>query len=163
MLVRRDLNLVPWLLVVLVLVIAGVVGALLAVRANSRDETARTAPALTVAAAPKQTTTAAAVSFAPAATAVTVPDVRGQTVSEARKTISAKGLVAEEQQVPSMLPKKTVVAQVPAPGTTMQRGDHVVVSVSLGPKKHTGSLGHSLKPHRDRPGQGHGRGNGHNQ
>jgi beta-lactam-binding protein with PASTA domain len=67
---------------------------------------------------------------------VTIPDVGGQRLSAARKTIRGAGLVTEVRRVPSRLPKNTVVAQSPVPGTTAKPADHVLVTVSLGSKKH---------------------------
>ena len=66
---------------------------------------------------------------------MTVPDVRGQKVSDARKTLREAGLVTEQRPVPNALPKKTVVAQSPRPGTSAKRGDHVLVTVSDGSRK----------------------------
>lgn len=142
-----------WLLVPLILAAGGGVGALLAVRANDRDQSARKArlPAaavLTVTESPPQTVPS--VAFAPALTAVTVPDVRGERLPDARKTLRKAGLVTEQRHVPSTLPKKTVVAQVPAPGTTAERGDDVVVGVSVGTKKHAGNR-HERPDHRHGP------------
>jgi beta-lactam-binding protein with PASTA domain len=81
------------------------------------------------------TTTAPAAPSEPSAAPVTVPDVRGEKLSEARKALRNAGLVTEERRVPSSLPKKTVVAQSPRPGTSAKRGDHVLVTVSDGSKK----------------------------
>jgi serine/threonine-protein kinase len=81
------------------------------------------------------TTTAPAAPSNPSAAPVTVPDVRGQKLSEARKALRDAGLVTEERRVPNSLPKKTVVSQSPKPGTTAKRGDHVLVTVSDGAKK----------------------------
>ncbi len=96
-----------------------------AVRLNVSGGQTHTAP----------TTTAPAAPTPPRAAAVSVPDVRGQKLSEARKALREAGLVTEERRVPNSLPKKTVVAQSPKPGTTAKRGDHVLVTVSDGAKK----------------------------
>jgi serine/threonine-protein kinase len=72
----------------------------------------------------------------PAVTTVTVPDVRGQKVGDARKELRAAGLVLEIRKVPSPLPKNSVVAQSPRAETARKRGDHVLVTVSRGPAKH---------------------------
>jgi hypothetical protein len=148
---RRDRW--SWLLVLLVLVGAAAVGALLAVRANSRDRPAPPAPDFTAAPAQKRVrpTTTAAVSFAPAPAAVTVPDVRGEKLPTARKALRDAGLVTDEQKVSSELRKNTVVAQVPAPGTAAKSGDHVLLRIAFGAKKEAGPGGHD-KGHSDRRG-----------
>jgi PASTA domain len=135
----------PWLVITLVLVIAGAIGALLAVRANDSETTARAAPVLTVAAAPRQEQQVRAAS----ATSVTVPDVRGEELPDAQEEIREAGLVADQRKVRSSLPKETVVAQSPAPGADAERGDHVVLTVSQGSKP----PGHEDK---DKRGHGHG-------
>jgi serine/threonine-protein kinase len=71
----------------------------------------------------------------PAVTRVTVPDVRGQKVSDARKQLRAAGLVLEIRKVPSSLPKNSVVSQSPHAGTSAKARDHVLVTVSRGPAK----------------------------
>jgi serine/threonine-protein kinase len=76
---------------------------------------------------------------APASTPVTVPDLQGQKLADARKTLRRAGLVTEVRKVPSSLPKDSIVAQSPKPGTTAKRGDHVFVTVSLGPKDGAGA------------------------
>jgi hypothetical protein len=79
-----------WLLVPLVLVAGGGVGALLAVHANSRDRIAKTVPAPAVAPAPLPTRnrpTAAA----PAPAAATVPRAGGEKASHARKALREAG------------------------------------------------------------------------
>src|SRR5262249_14086833 len=133
MLVRRRRHLRAWAAVLIVFAAAAALGAILAVRANRHDRRARPAPARTVVAAPTEAraaprTTAPAVSFS---AAVTVPRVIGEKVSEARKAIRDAGLIGDERRVPSELRKQTVVAQAPGPGTTAERGDRVVLAVSI--------------------------------
>ena len=84
-----------------------------------------------------QTTTTAPASPAPppAVAAVTVPDVRGQKVNDARKQLRGVGLVLEIRKVPSSLPKNSVVSQSPRPDAAAKRGDHVLVTVSRGAPK----------------------------
>ena len=134
----------PWLVIPLVLVVAGAMGALLAVRANGRETRGRPAPVFTVAAAPRQMQPARAES----AGSVTVPDVRGKKLPDAQKEIRDTGLVADRQETPSTLPKETVVAQSPAPGAHADPGDHVVLTVSQGSKPGP----------KDKDKHGHGRG-----
>jgi serine/threonine-protein kinase len=66
---------------------------------------------------------------------VSVPDVRGQRVGDARKQLREDGLVLEIRKVPSLLPKNTVVSQSPRPDTAAKHGDHVLVTVSIGEAK----------------------------
>ncbi len=84
-----------------------------------------------------QATTTAPASPAPppAVSAVTVPDVRGQKVNDARKQLRGVGLVLEIRKVPSSLPKNSVVSQSPRPDAAAKRGDHVLVTVSRGRAK----------------------------
>ena len=78
-------------------------------------------------------------SAAPAPATVAVPDVTGAKLLAARKLIRKAGLVTELRRVPNDLPKGTVVAQSPKPGTTAKRGGHVLVNVSLGPNPTAGA------------------------
>ena len=66
---------------------------------------------------------------------VSVPDVRGQKVGDARKQLREEGLVLEIRKVPNALPKNTVVCQSPHSDTAAKRGDHVLVTVSMGKAK----------------------------
>ena len=66
------------------------------------------------------------------AAGLTVPDVRGQKVNDARKELRRTGLVIDDRRVRIDLPKNSVVSQSPAPGTAARRGDHVLVTVSSG-------------------------------
>jgi beta-lactam-binding protein with PASTA domain len=63
---------------------------------------------------------------------LTVPDLGGKTLADARAALRRTGLVTEVRRVPSSLPAGTVVAQSPTSGATAMRGDHVFVTVSLG-------------------------------
>ncbi|HZO63004.1 MAG TPA: PASTA domain-containing protein [Gaiellaceae bacterium] len=69
---------------------------------------------------------------APAGTSVPVPDLRGEKINDARKTLREAGLVTEIRRVPNDQRKNTVVGQSPAPGTAAGQGDHVFVTVSTG-------------------------------
>jgi eukaryotic-like serine/threonine-protein kinase len=71
---------------------------------------------------------------APAAT-VAVPDLVGSTLGSARAELRADGLVTEIRRVPSSEPTDTINGQSPRAGTTAKRGDHVFLTVSLGPAK----------------------------
>jgi eukaryotic-like serine/threonine-protein kinase len=70
---------------------------------------------------------------------VTVPDVRGLKLLAARRQIRRAGLVTEFKRVPSNEPKGTVLGESPKPGETKKKGDHVRVTVSLGPKPSPGA------------------------
>src|SRR5262245_61056882 len=121
----RKWALWPWLVISLALVVAGAIGALLAVRANSRDTNTRPAPFLTVAPARRQTQPIRA---EPATKSVTVPDVRGEELRDAQEEIRDAGLVPDERKVRSSLTKETVIAQAPGPGTGVEAGDRVVLT-----------------------------------
>ncbi|HKP18946.1 MAG TPA: PASTA domain-containing protein [Gaiellaceae bacterium] len=64
---------------------------------------------------------------------VTVPDLVGGTLASARSQLRAEGLVTEIRRVPSQEPKDTVTGQSPGSGTTAKKGDHVFLTISLGP------------------------------
>jgi eukaryotic-like serine/threonine-protein kinase len=132
----------PWLVIPLVLVVAGAIGALLAVRANSREPSVQEAPLLTVAPAPRRMQPARASSSAESAEgSVTVPAVSGEKVSDARKAIREAGLVVDVTRVSSSSPKNTVVSQAPGQGANATLGDHVLLTVSVGPEKGRGHHG----------------------
>jgi serine/threonine-protein kinase len=63
---------------------------------------------------------------------VTVPDVEGNTLQEARLALRKAGIVMAIRYVPNEQPSGTVVAQAKAPGTDVKRGDHMLVTVSEG-------------------------------
>jgi serine/threonine-protein kinase len=94
---------------------------------------ATTAPAATAPAPPAPSTTTARTP--PAPTPVTVPNVVGEPLAQARATIRQSGLVTETRQVPSSQAQGTVVAQSPKAGTSAKRGDHVLINISQGPKQ----------------------------
>jgi eukaryotic-like serine/threonine-protein kinase len=110
------------------------------VRLNVAKAGATTAASTTTAPAPATTTPAATAppatttSARPVATRVTVPNVVGNPLAKARASIRKSGLVTEVRYVPNSQPEATVVAQSPKPGTSAKRGDHVLLTVSRGPK-----------------------------
>ena len=63
---------------------------------------------------------------------VTVPDVEGKTLQEARLALRKAGIVMAIRYVPNEQPSGTVVAQAKSPGATVKRGDHMLVTVSEG-------------------------------
>jgi beta-lactam-binding protein with PASTA domain len=133
-----------WLLALCVVVVGGVVGAGLAVWRNNERSEAPAPRVSTIRAAPKSAALAPAVhrNESQAAAGLTVPDVRGKKLPDARKQLRDLGLVAEVTRASSTLPKQTVVQQSPATGATAERGDHVVLTVSDGAKKDDKGNGH---------------------
>ena len=63
---------------------------------------------------------------------VTVPDVEGKTLQEARLALRNAGIVMAIRYVPNDQPSGTVVAQAKSAGATVKRGDHMLVTVSEG-------------------------------
>ncbi|MGB3698114.1 MAG: Stk1 family PASTA domain-containing Ser/Thr kinase [Gordonia sp. (in: high G+C Gram-positive bacteria)] len=63
---------------------------------------------------------------------VTLPDLRAQTQSEARQTLSQLNLEMAAVQVDSELPAGQVVSTSPEPGTTVQVGSIIQVQISRG-------------------------------
>jgi len=63
-----------------------------------------------------------------------VPDVVGQSESDAVSLLKAAGFDPDVQQVPSNEASGTVVAQKPKAGEKVQNGTHVLLNVSSGPK-----------------------------
>jgi eukaryotic-like serine/threonine-protein kinase len=94
--------------------------------------TPRTVRTTTTAPAPPPPATGSA---AQSDSSVTVPDLEGKTLTEARELLRSLGLVIEIRRVPNSLPRDTIVAQARKPGTTLERGDHLLVTVSSGPER----------------------------
>jgi eukaryotic-like serine/threonine-protein kinase len=130
-----DRELWPWLLVLLVLVVAGIAAAWYATRdtGSAKPQTVQT----TVAAAPAQPK--AEPKKKPQTTTVVeqvvVPDVVGQQQSDAVGTLQAQGLRASVTEVPSTQENGLVVAQSPHGGEKVDTGSAVAVNVSKGPTK----------------------------
>jgi len=78
---------------------------------------------------PTATTTTATTTAASA----TVPKVVGLSQSTAQRRIRAAGFLVRTTYVASSKPSGTVVAQRPAPGTSLRRGSPVRINVSSGP------------------------------
>ena len=69
-----------------------------------------------------------------ASTDVTVPDVVGRVVADARSVIAAVGLIARVQpECSSTIPNGVVISANPPEGTTLPKGSDVSIRVSLGP------------------------------
>lgn len=63
-----------------------------------------------------------------------VPDVVGQPQAAAQRRLRAAGFLVRTAYVVSSQPQRTVVAQRPAPGTSLRRGARVRINVSTGPQ-----------------------------
>ena len=113
---RRRPMLWPWLLALLVLVLAGLGTAY----ALSRDDDDEEAAPPTTATATRDTS----------AERVVVPDVVGTTSSEATATLREAGFEADLRSVPSDRPAGTVVAQDPAGGSEEPEGATVRLNVA---------------------------------
>jgi PASTA domain len=129
-----DRELWPWLLVLLVLVIAGLAAAWYATR-DSGTAAGPVTVQTTVAArsTPKPSTTAPATT-APTTTAppqiVVVPDLVGQGRDEAVRTLEAQGMRPDVRDVPSTQADGIVVSQHPAGGATVQAEAGVLLNVA---------------------------------
>jgi beta-lactam-binding protein with PASTA domain len=64
--------------------------------------------------------------------AATVPDVQGAELTGAAEQLAEAGLRAQVKYVPATEPRGRVVGQSRPPGTTLQRGDGVPLTVSIG-------------------------------
>jgi beta-lactam-binding protein with PASTA domain len=103
--------------------------------------TTSTTPVTTVATTTVATTVTAATTTTPATTTarppsrtVSVPDVVGQTQTQARQALRRAGLRWAVAYVHANLPFDQVVAQYPKPDATLKTGTKVRINVSLGPK-----------------------------
>lgn len=63
---------------------------------------------------------------------VRVPDLEGKKLIDARRLVRQVGLVIEIRRVPSAEPLGTVIAQAKKPDTRLNRGTHLLVTVSKG-------------------------------
>jgi eukaryotic-like serine/threonine-protein kinase len=68
---------------------------------------------------------------------VTVPDLRGKTLTEARKAVESSGLQVEveRQYYSTTVVEGRIVSQVPLGGTQVRRGWAIRVAESLGPQR----------------------------
>lgn len=107
----RRPTLWPWLLALLVLVLA-VLGTVYFLSRDDDDDAATTTAATT------------------AAQQVTVPDVVGRTVDDATTAMEAVGLEVSVVQVPSGVEPGTVVAQAPGGGNEVEDGTTVSLKVA---------------------------------
>jgi beta-lactam-binding protein with PASTA domain len=78
------------------------------------------------------TTTGGTTPTTPTTKSATVPGVVGLSQSAAQKRLHAAGFRVRTAYVASSKPSGTVVAQQPAPGTTLRRGAAVRINVSVG-------------------------------
>ena len=114
---RRMPTIWPWLLALLLLVLAGL-GALYLLARDDDDQSATTTTSATTTSA---TTTAAE---------RTVPDVVGTTSSEATQTLRDAGFEVNLVSVPSERPPGTVVAQAPPAGAEESEGATIRLNVA---------------------------------
>lgn len=66
---------------------------------------------------------------------IRVPDVRGQTISEARQQYGRRGfrLVVDDERFEAVTPPGVILDQFPAPGGWTKRGRRIHLAVSAGP------------------------------
>jgi serine/threonine-protein kinase len=120
---RRLPEIWPWLLALLVLVLAGLAAAYFITRDDDEPASTTTAPTASTTTATTDTTAAL----------VSVPDVVGTTSSEATATLRDAGFEANVVAVPSDRPSGQVVAQNPAAGTESPEGSTVRLNVAQAP------------------------------
>ena len=110
-------------LVVIALIVLGAVLAwLLTHRSNNDTNTTNTV------------TTVVTTQATPTVARVTMPDVRGQTLKQARSTLTSAGLKPTVTTVTSGKPAGTVVDQAPKSGAQLKKGATVTLSVSKPPR-----------------------------
>ena len=90
-----------------------------------------------VTSAARQVTSAAGIPppTAPAASSSTrnVPSLVGRTLADARRVLDARGLALAVRRTPSRRPRGLVLAQSPAPGERLVRGEKVLLIVAAAP------------------------------
>jgi eukaryotic-like serine/threonine-protein kinase len=64
---------------------------------------------------------------------VSIPDLVGKNINEARQQLSERGLQVVEQSVDSEKPADEVISQSPKPGTGVEKNAQVTLQVSKGP------------------------------
>jgi len=123
----------PWLLGLLVLVLAGV-GAAFYLSGDDEEPSATptTTQPTTDSTTTSDTTTGGTTQATTAVATTQVPDLVGAQSAEAQETLREAGLRANVQTVPSAQPGGTVVAQNPAAGTEVDEGSAVRLNVSAG-------------------------------
>jgi beta-lactam-binding protein with PASTA domain len=130
-----DRELWPWLLVLLVLILAGIAIVYFATRNDT--STARQASTQAVVVqprtAPSRSTTPALRSRAPLAR-VSVPRLVGLPTPTALKRLRQLGFMGATHNVFSDKPRNVVVAQTPGSSRKLTRGDTVLLNVSKGPQ-----------------------------
>jgi len=129
----------PWLLVLLLLVIAGIAAAWYATRdsggASSLPPTRLTTVASASAKAkPKKRQTTPTVT-GPTVLQVTVPNLLGRRRDDAVRSLGAQGLKAWVNEVPSEQEPGLIVAQHPRGESKVAKGSSVTINISKGPSK----------------------------
>ena len=128
----RRPTLWPWLLALLVLVLAGI-GAAFYLADDDDEEPSATATTSTQPTTTSPTTTSATTEPTTTAVATTqVPDLVGVQSADAQETLREAGLRANVHTVPSSQPSGAVVAQNPAAGAEVEEGSAVRLNVSAG-------------------------------
>jgi beta-lactam-binding protein with PASTA domain len=120
-----------WLLVLIILVLAGLAAAWFATRDSGGTPSPQTLRT-TVAAAPAKPKPKAKTKPATTqqAKTVLVPQLVGQRRDEAVHTLEAQGLRADVHEVPSLQTERTVVSQHPIGGTRVDAGSGVLLNVA---------------------------------
>jgi eukaryotic-like serine/threonine-protein kinase len=127
-----DRELWPWLLVLLLLVVAGLAAAWFAMRDSGSAPAPETVQTTVTAASAKPKAKLKKPTPTPSTTTVVVPDLLGQSRDEAIQALEAQGLKADVNEVPSDRPKDTVVSQHPAGGTKVDENSAVLLNVAKG-------------------------------
>lgn len=104
----------PWLVLLLLLVAAGIAAAYLLTRDDDSENESRTVVVTT------------------SPTTVEVPRVVGLSVDDAVARVASSGLRSSVARVASRRPRDRVLRQEPPPGTMVERGGSVVLTVSRG-------------------------------
>ena len=124
----------PWLLVLLVLVLAGIAVVYFATRNDtSTDRQASTPAVLQPKTAPPNPNTTAVRTPAPSARVI-VPRLVGLPTPTALKRLRQLGIIGATHNVFSDKPRNVVVAQTPGSSRKLTKGETVLLNVSKGPQ-----------------------------
>jgi beta-lactam-binding protein with PASTA domain len=123
----------PWLLVLLVLVLAGIAVVYFATRDDKSQPQAATPAPVPPTTVPISSTTTAVRTPAPSAR-VTVPRLVGLTAPVALTRLRQVGLTGNTRNVFSEKPATVVVAQTPGSSRKLAKGETVMLNISKGPR-----------------------------
>jgi len=129
-----DRELWPWLLVLLVLVLAGIAVVYFATRDNTSTHPQSTTQAVGQPRTAQPSTTTTAVRTPAPSARVTVPRLVGLPTPRALTRLRQFGLIGATHNVFSDKPRNVVVAQTPGSSRKLTRGETVLLNVSKGPK-----------------------------